>query len=123
MIFWCKLWTRHQRTKLKLFGIAKYAKIPKEKGPEWQHVIILDEGKNKQLSANKFKCISCNKIFSGGAACTKRNFLGEQGISKRSKGSHTVIGIPKKEDNERKELETKKQKLAASNNASALSSN
>ena len=86
--------------------------MPKEKGTERQHVFILDKNKNKQqLSANKLKCICCEKIFSGGVACIKGHLLGEQDISLCSKGSDIFIGILKKEDTERKELETKKRKF------------
>ena len=85
--------------------------MSKEKGRKWQQVIILDEDKNKQLSVNKLKCIYCDKIFSRGVACIKGHLLGEQSISKCLKGSDTVIDILKKEDNEWKELETKKQNV------------
>ena len=44
-------------------------------------------------------------------ACIKGHLLGEHGISKYSKGPDTVLDILKKEDNELKELETKKRKF------------
>ena len=96
--------------------------MPKEKGPEWQHVIILDEDKDKQLSAMKLQCIYCDKIFRGGVARIKGHLFGEQGISKCSKVPDIVIDILKKDDNERQELKIKKRKLTTLDEASASTS-
>ena len=64
--------------------------MPKEKGDEWKHVIIIDENDNQTF--NKVKCIYCEKSFQCGVLRIRGHLLGEP-KSGVSKSTEVPIGV------------------------------
>lgn len=87
--------------------------MPKEKGAEWQHVIIIEESQN--LTGSKLRCIYCDKEFKGGVTRIRGHILGDTklGIAKCAKVPEVVTALFKDEENKRDEAEAKKRKFAA----------
>jgi hypothetical protein len=40
--------------------------MPKDKGPEWNHVVVLDSDGEKGIAYAAMKCLYCDKTYSGG---------------------------------------------------------
>ena len=93
--------------------------MPKERGTEWQHVIILEEA--QLLSNSKLKCIYCDKEFRGGVAHIRGHFLGDSklGIAKCLKVPDPVTAQFKREDTECTENELNKRKSDALDKATS----
>jgi len=97
--------------------------MPKEKGDEWEHVIII--GENNNLTFSKVRCIYCNKLFQGGVLRIRGHLLGEHksGISKCTEVPIQVQEVLKKQQSNRFEVEARRKRIRALDEATTSAGN
>jgi hypothetical protein len=95
--------------------------MPREKCPEWQHVILLEEGAS--LTASKLQCAYCKKEFKGGVGRIRAHLMGDskQGIAKCKSVPEIILSQLRNEEAARKEDEVRKRKLLAIDKATTSS--
>jgi len=50
--------------------------MPKDKGPEWNHVTVVDDGAIKGAAYASMKCLYCEKTFTGGVNRIRAHLTG-----------------------------------------------
>ena len=101
--------------------------MPKDKGPEWHHVVISsaegDDG-NKPDNLPTVQCIYCDKTFVGGAFRIRGHLIGDKkiGLKRCPKVPDSVVSQFTEIEDKRYEEQKKKQKLAALNQATSSAS-
>jgi len=99
--------------------------MPKDKGPEWHHVVIESRDESRPDNLPTVHCLYCDKQFVAGALRIRGHLIGDRTIGLRpcSEAPESVVlkfwDIESRQVEERKE----KQKLAAFNKATASTSN
>jgi len=85
--------------------------MPKEKGPEWQHVICRAEGTDDRKPDNlpTVQFIYCDKTFVGGALRIRGHLIGDQkiGLKKCTKVHDSVISQFRDIEDKRQEEQKK----------------
>lgn len=66
--------------------------MPKDKGPEWNHVTIVDDLAGKGIAYVTMRCLYCDKAYSGGVNRIRSHLVGgDTSISKCDKAPDEVV--------------------------------
>jgi hypothetical protein len=66
--------------------------MPKDKGPEWNHVTIVDDVAGKGIAYVTMRCLYCDKAYSGGVNRIRSHLIGgDTSISKCDKVPEEVV--------------------------------
>ncbi len=87
--------------------------MPKDKGPEWNHVVVLDSGGEKGIAYAAMKCLYCDKAYSGGVKRIRAHLTGgDTSITKCDKAPDEIVEAMKSVSTE-KEKSDKQKKIKA----------
>jgi len=84
--------------------------MPKDKGPEWNHVLVLDDA-SKNLAFARMQCSYCDKVYSGGVNRIRTHLAGDgTSVGKCESAPDSVIAEMLAANKERLRLDALKKK-------------
>lgn len=95
-------------------------KMPKDKGPEWNHVLVDDAAASSatNLALTRMQCLYCDKVFTGGVNRIRTHLAGDStAIGKCSKAPDAVVAEMLAANKERARTELLKKKKVLLDNA------
>src|SRR6476469_8470518 len=85
--------------------------MPKDKGPEWNHVTIVEDAAGKGSAYVTMRCLYCDKAYSGGVNRIRSHLVGgDTFISKCDKATEEVVTAMKTVANEKTQRDHNKKK-------------
>jgi len=85
--------------------------MPKDKGPDWNHVTVIADGGSKGLAYATWCCLYCDKTYSGGPNRIRAHIVGgDSSISKCDKAPEEVVDAMRAVSAEKNRLAREKKK-------------
>jgi len=94
-----------------LIVCAIWLTMPKDKGPEWNHVIVIDDRSTKGTAYVTMQCLYCDKTYSGGVNHIRAHVVGgDTSISKCDKAPQEAVDAMKAINKEKAVRDREKKK-------------